>query len=105
MPPACFTNSAGDKKLPWQTHIILTSSPLPYLYRMPSTRLPFGPSPIVNTQGMSSMALVVPASLPLLSPEEEAPGLLWLFSWSGTAALVDFSVVGLGTEEHPGRFR
>lgn len=30
-PPACFTNSAGVRKLPWQTHTILTSSPFLYL--------------------------------------------------------------------------
>lgn len=58
VPPACLTNSAGEWKLPWQTHIILTSSPLLYLYSIPSTLLPLGPSPLVKTHGMFSNVFV-----------------------------------------------
>ena len=65
-PPACLTNSAGERKVPWHTHIILTSSPFPYLYRMPSTLLPLGPSPFVKTQGISSIAFI-PTSFTLFS--------------------------------------
>ena len=54
VPPACLTNSAGERKLPWHTHIILTSSPFPYLYKIPSILLPLGPSPSVKTHGMLS---------------------------------------------------
>nr|GMC57045.1 predicted protein [Ipomoea batatas] len=57
-PPACFTNSAGDRKLPWQTHTILTSSPFRYLYKNPSIFFPFGPSPLVVTQGMLNIAFL-----------------------------------------------
>lgn len=64
-PPPCLTNSAGVKKLPWQMHMILTSSPLPYLYRIPSTRLPVGPSPLVNTHGMSNKPVDEAVPLPL----------------------------------------
>ncbi|KAF3502924.1 hypothetical protein F2Q69_00039652 [Brassica cretica] len=56
-PPACLTNSAGVRKLPWHTHTILTSSPFLYLYRNPSIFLPLGPSPVVDTHGMSSIML------------------------------------------------
>lgn len=62
LPPACFTNSAGERKLPWHTHIIRTSCPLPYLYSIPSILFPLGPSPLVKTHGISSMAFV-PISL------------------------------------------
>ena len=48
-------NSAGDRKLPWHTHTILTSWPFLYRHRNPSTFFPFGPSPVVDTDGMSSM--------------------------------------------------
>ncbi|KAJ6318065.1 hypothetical protein OIU76_013582, partial [Salix suchowensis] len=88
LPPACFTNSAGERKLPWQTHMILTSSPLPYLYRMPSTLLPSGPSPFVNTQGISSIALV-PISLPVFSAESS---FLKKLSISVLEALHSFSI-------------
>lgn len=54
-PPACLTNSAGVRKLPWQTHTILTSSPFLYLYRKPSILLALGPSTLDETIGMSSI--------------------------------------------------
>lgn len=50
-PPACFTNSAGEKDSPWQTHKILTSK-LEYLYKKPVMVFPFGPTPVVETQGI-----------------------------------------------------
>lgn len=66
-PPACLTNSAGERKLPWHTHTILTCSPFRYLYRKPSTRFPLGPNPLVDTQGISTnmflMISVASASL------------------------------------------
>lgn len=55
LPPACLMNSAGERKLPWHTHTILTSWPFLYRYRNPSIFFPFGPSPVVDTHGMSSM--------------------------------------------------
>ena len=82
-PPACFTNSAGDRKLPWHTHIILTSSPFPYLYRIPSILLPFGPSPLVKTQGISPIKFI-PLPLPLFS---DKPGFLDGFSISAPEVL------------------
>jgi hypothetical protein len=56
-PPACFTNSAGVRKLPWHTQTILTSSPFLYLYRKPSILLPLGPSNLDDTIGMSSIMI------------------------------------------------
>jgi len=64
-PPACLTNSAGERKFPWHTHMILTSSPFPYLYKIPSILLPLGPFPFVNTQGMSSIEFV-PICFPIM---------------------------------------
>ncbi|PON70545.1 hypothetical protein PanWU01x14_079190 [Parasponia andersonii] len=51
LPPACLTNSAGERKLPWQTQTMLTC-PLVYLYKNPSILLPLGPSPVVVTLGI-----------------------------------------------------
>lgn len=59
VPPACLTNSAGVRKLPWQRQTILTWL-LVYLYRNPSIFLPFGPSPVVVTLG-----ILVITSMPL----------------------------------------
>lgn len=56
-PPPCLTNSAGVKKLPWQTHTIFSSSHFVYLYKNPSIFLPFTPSPLVVTRGMSANIL------------------------------------------------
>lgn len=64
-PPACFTNSAGVRKLPWQTQTILTSSPFLYLYRKPSILLALGPSTLDETIGMSSIIIFL-ISLQLL---------------------------------------
>ena len=55
LPPACLMNSAGERKLPWHTHTILTSWPFLYRYRNPSIFFPLGSSPVVDTHGMSSM--------------------------------------------------
>lgn len=51
VPPACLMNSAGEKEAPWQTHMMLTSL-LVYRYRKPVMVFPFGPSPVVDTQGI-----------------------------------------------------
>lgn len=53
--PACCTNSDGVRKLPWQRHTILMSSPSLYLYRKPSTLLG---SPLVSTPGISCINLL-----------------------------------------------
>jgi hypothetical protein len=58
-PPACFTNSAGVKKLPWHTHTIRTSFALPNLYRNPSMRRALGHSSRENTIGISSSIIVL----------------------------------------------
>ena len=50
-PPACMTNSDGERNLPWQTHTIHTC-PLLYLYSIPSILFPLGPSPLVLTLGI-----------------------------------------------------
>lgn len=84
LPPACFTNSAGDKKLPWQTHTILTW-PFMYLYKNPSTLLPFGPSPMVVTLGIcfiTSISLAIFAFLDRV-----------MFGVFSAAGQVDFLVV------------
>lgn len=94
-PPACFTNSAGERKVPWHTHIILTSSPFPYRYRIPSIFLPLGPSPFVKTQGISSMAFI----LCCLSLFPEGLGFLYMFSMSALEILDAFS--GVNDPEEP----
>lgn len=48
-PPACLTNSAGERKLPWQAHKMPTW-PCLYLYRTPSVFLPS--APMVLTEGI-----------------------------------------------------
>lgn len=62
-PPACLTNSAGVRKVPWHTQTMLTSSPFLNLYKNPSTRRPLGPHPVVDTYGISPTTLL-PTSLP-----------------------------------------
>lgn len=51
VPPACSTNSAGEKVNPWQVQTMLTSA-FEYLCRNPLTVLPFGPFPVVETRGI-----------------------------------------------------
>jgi hypothetical protein len=72
-PPACFTNSAGVRKLPWHTQTILTSSPFLYLYRKPSILLPLGPSTLDDTIGMSSIMIFLMSPLLLLVPVVRDP--------------------------------
>ncbi|KAF7050018.1 hypothetical protein CFC21_058440 [Triticum aestivum] len=81
-PPACATNSAGVRKLPWHTHTILTSSALLYWYRKPSILSPLR-SPLVYTTGifrtMSATLLVLVAlaaghSEPSFCSPMEMPG-------------------------------
>ena len=67
LPPACFTNSAGVRKLPWHTHTMQTC-PFMYLYKNPSTFLPFGPSPIVVTLGIVRITSIPPS--PSINPFE-----------------------------------
>lgn len=50
-PPACSTKPGGEKKLPWHTHMMLTSD-FVYLCKNPVTVRPFGPFPVVETQGI-----------------------------------------------------
>lgn len=50
-PPACSTNWAGEKKLPWHTHMMLTSD-FVYLYKNPVMVRPLGPLPVAETQGI-----------------------------------------------------
>ena len=52
-PPACSTNPAGEKELPWQTHTMLISA-FVYLYKNPVIVFPFGPFPVVETHGICS---------------------------------------------------
>lgn len=51
VPPACSTNSAGEKVNPWQVQTMLTSA-FVYLRRNPLTVLPFRPFPVVETRGI-----------------------------------------------------
>lgn len=50
-PPACSTKPAGEKKLPWHTHMMLTSD-FVYLCRNPVMVRPLGPFPVVETHGI-----------------------------------------------------
>ena len=52
-PPACSTNPAGEKELPWQTHTMQISV-FVYLYNNPVIVFPFGPFPVVETHGICS---------------------------------------------------
>lgn len=51
VPPACFTNSSGEKELPWHTQTMLISA-FVYLYKKPVMVFPFGPFPVVETRGI-----------------------------------------------------
>lgn len=70
-PPACLTNSAGERKVPWHTQTMLTSSPFLYLYKNPSTRRPLGPHPVVDTHGISPITLL-PTSVPAAADSSPA---------------------------------
>lgn len=68
-PPACSTNCAGLKKLPWHTHLILTSSTLLYSYSQPTALLPLG-SPMVHTNGISCTIIAGMSGACCRSPPE-----------------------------------
>nr|BAJ91403.1 predicted protein [Hordeum vulgare subsp. vulgare] len=68
-PPACSTNCAGLKKLPWHTHLILTSSTLLYSYSQPTALLPLG-SPMVHTNGISCTIIAGMSEATCRSPPE-----------------------------------
>lgn len=92
-PPACLTNSAGVKNLPWHTHTILTSSPFLYLYKKPSILRPLGP-PLVETQGISFIMSLSASFANRLTPADS-------FSVPETARLV---LVGGGSIAGAGFF-
>lgn len=71
---ACRVNSSGVMCVPWQAHTIFTSF-LPKLYVTPDMVLPFGPVPVVDTQGRSGYDPDPPnltfGAMPGLIPEPE----------------------------------
>lgn len=108
IPPACSTNSAGENELPWQTQMMLTSD-LEYLYKNPVMVFPFGPLPVVETQGICARdaafwswfwGLGGLPMIPFDSFEREEAGWLeqMVVVWSELVSDLDFSVNWIGLD-------
>lgn len=72
-PPACSTNPAGEKEIPWQTQTMLISA-FEYLYKNPVIVLPLGPFPVAETHGICSTGI---GAFPFLTFFKGLRGVSW----------------------------